>query len=187
MLHQIEEYGRVIEITGYRGVAFADAEAFLKANRSQTPDGVDIQFFDADLIATSEHLYFAVLNALAAFRGKTNISNSIAVETVLYTAAQRQIQKSIAKIGIKTQTKNMSVVIVGKDIESVEHLLGAVSAAVGSKPDDSVLELTEQKSAKIREVFNISQKELEAATRGTAQKALVDLVVERVALLATQI
>jgi len=187
MLRFIEEYGSYVEITGYREVAFADAETFLKANRSQTSNGVDVQFFDARLIASWQHLYYAVLNALAAFRDKTNISKSIAVESVLYAAAQRQIHKSIAKIGIKPQTTDMAMVIVGKNSKVVEQVLGEVSAAVGGKPDESVLELNAQKTAKIRDVFCISQKEVESATRGNAEEPLVDLVVERVALLAAQL
>jgi tRNA threonylcarbamoyladenosine modification (KEOPS) complex Cgi121 subunit len=63
-LHHLEEFKKHVEITGYRGIHFEVAEAFLKANRRQIQNGVEIQFFDADLIATPEHLYFATLNAL---------------------------------------------------------------------------------------------------------------------------
>lgn len=186
MLHHIEEYNRYVEITGYRGAEFGRAEAFLKANRRGAPNGLEVQFFDANLIATWEHLYFATLNALAAFKNKTNISKSIAVETMLYAAAQRQIQKSITSIGIKPQTIYIATVIIGKDAVAVEHMLGEVSVAVGGKPDDSVLELDVQKTTKIRDVFGISQNELESAKRD-GRDALVDLVVEHVSLLATQL
>ena len=103
-----------MEITGYKNIEFDKVEAFLKANRKQTQN-VDIQFFDADLIATQEHLYFAVLNALQAFKNKTNLSKSPAMETMLYASAQRQIQKAIDRCGIKPKTKNMAVVIIGED------------------------------------------------------------------------
>jgi tRNA threonylcarbamoyladenosine modification (KEOPS) complex Cgi121 subunit len=187
MLRYIEEYGRYVELSGFVGADFGRAEAFLKKNRSQTPNGVDVQFFDASLIATAKHLYFAVIDALASFKGATNVSKSVAVETALYAAAQRQIQKSIAKVGIKPQTAEIAVVIVGKDQASVAQMLAEVSQAVGCPPDDSVLELTEAKIAKICAVFNITQTELQAATRNTPQEALVALVVERAALLATQL
>ncbi len=87
----------------------------MKANRKQTRQNVNIQFFDAELIATQEHLYFAVLNALQAFKNKTNLSKSPAMETMLYASAQRQIQKAIECCGIKPQTKNMAVAIIGED------------------------------------------------------------------------
>ena len=45
----------MLEITGYRNIKFAEAEEFLKANRKETRENVDLQFFDAQLIATQEH------------------------------------------------------------------------------------------------------------------------------------
>ena len=108
MLQYIKEHDKYVEITGYRSIAFDKAEAFLKANRKQTQN-VDIQFFDAELIATQEHLYFAILNALQAFKNKTNHSKSLAMETILYASAQLQIQKAIERSGIKPKTKNMAV------------------------------------------------------------------------------
>ncbi len=56
MLHHLKEYGKNAEITGFRNIKFARAEKFLKANRKETQENVDIQFFDAQLIATQEHL-----------------------------------------------------------------------------------------------------------------------------------
>ena len=98
---------------------------FLKTNRKQTSQNVDIQFFDAELIATQEHLYFAVLNALQAFKNKTNLSKSLAMETMLYASAQRQIQKAIIRTGIKPQTHKMALVIVGDDPKQIETALEA--------------------------------------------------------------
>src|SRR5665648_715528 len=111
MLYLIEEYGQYVELTGYRNVAFELAEAFLKANRKQTLRHVDVQFFDAQLVATADHLYFAALNALQALKNKTNISKSAAMETMLYASAQRQIKKSIDRIGIKPETASIAVTI----------------------------------------------------------------------------
>jgi tRNA threonylcarbamoyladenosine modification (KEOPS) complex Cgi121 subunit len=185
VLHYIEEYGKYVELTGYNSVSFARAEAFLKANRKQTLQ-LDLQFLDADLIATQEHLYFAVLNALQAFRSKTNISKAIAMETMLYASAKRQIQKAIETIGINSQTKRMAVVIVGEDPKGMEALLDALSFSIGCEPDDSTLKLTKEKRAKIREAFEISGGELNQAI-STEEKTLVDLVVEHIALLSTQL
>jgi KEOPS complex subunit Cgi121 len=182
----IEEYVRIVEIIGYRNVAFYNVEAFLKANRKLTKQNVDIQFFDAELIATWEHLYFSVLNALQAFRTQTNISKSVAVEAMLYAAAKRQIQKAIDTVGVKSESETVAAVIVGATPEQVDCALQELTAYLGAEPDDSVLELTVQKEKKIRVAFKIGDKEIEVATKTTVQAALVDLVVEHVALLATQ-
>jgi tRNA threonylcarbamoyladenosine modification (KEOPS) complex Cgi121 subunit len=183
----IEEYGKQVEITGYQGAAFAKVDAFLKANRKQAKSEVAIQFFDADLIATWEHLYFAALNALQAFKTATNISKSVAVETMLYASARRQIQKSIDLIGVKPSSQNVAAVIIGSKTEEVDVALEELNAALGVQPDDAVLELTLQKKQKIRAAFQISPEEQKTATKTTPNRALVDLVVEHVALLSTQL
>lgn len=186
MLHHIEEYGKYVEITGYPNISFKRVNAFLKANRKQTGQQVGIQFFEADLVATEEHLYFAVLNTLQAFRCKTNKSKSVAMETMLYAAAQRQIQKAIDRVGIKPETKRMAVVIVGNDPKCVEAMLTELTACVGSEPDESVLKITKRKQEKIAKTFQISAEQLKTQT-STAEEALVNLVIENVALLSTQL
>jgi tRNA threonylcarbamoyladenosine modification (KEOPS) complex Cgi121 subunit len=187
MRHQLEEYGKTVQITGYRNINFTAAEMYLKANRQKVTQ-TDIQFFDADLIATSEHLYFATLNALATFKTKTNISRSLAMETMLYTSAQRQIQKAIENAGIRPESKNMAVLIIGDDTEQVESALKSLVNALGAPPDEAVLELTQVKIGKIRKTFDISDQELMSAARGEDHAAaLVSLVIERVALVSTQI
>jgi tRNA threonylcarbamoyladenosine modification (KEOPS) complex Cgi121 subunit len=185
MQQYIEEFNRYVEITGYRNIAFTQAEAFLKAHRKQACT-IELQFFDADLVATEEHLYFAVLNALQAFKGKTNISKSVAMETMLFASAQRQIQKSIEHIGVKPQSKNLAVVIVGEDSAQIEAQLRALTECLGTQPDASVLQLTVDKQKRIRLAFQITEEEIKTENSPTEQ-AIVNLAIEHVALLATQL
>jgi len=186
MLKYLKEYGKYVEITGYRSIMFDKAEAFLKATRKQTRQNVDIQFFDAELIATQEHLYFAVLNALQAFKNKTNLSKSPAMETMLYASAQRQIQKAIERCGIKPQTKSMALIIIGDYPKQIETALEAVTKSLGSEPAISVLDMTKTKETKIKKAFEITDEELKIVENGNQKKAITNLVIERVALLATQ-
>lgn len=186
MLYNFEKYGRFVEIAGYSGIKFEVAEAYLKAHRRQT-HVVAVQFFDADLVATPRHLYFAALNALQAFKGKTNISKTVAMETMLYASAQRQIQKAIARSGIKPNTQNMAVLIIGEQQQTVELALAAVSACAGKAPDNCVLEMNSAKLKIIKKNFDIGEGEVEVVRKGDDGEVVVaDLVIERVALLATQ-
>ncbi len=188
MLHHIEEFGVYVEIAGFQGVKFAAAEAFLKEHRKKSRLGVEMQFFDADLIATTRHLYFAVLNALQAFHGKTNLSKSLAVETMLYASAQRQIQRAIQRCGIKPQTRNMAVTIIGEKPSEIHALLQEISVCVGAEPDGGVLEMTAPKLEQIKEAFQIKDEEINSVMDGGGlDAAVVSLVVERVALLSTQL
>ena len=62
-----------------------------------------------------------------------------------------------------------------------------VKKRFGKEPDDSVLELSETKIKHIREAFGISDDEAAAVGENKAGQLLVNLVIERVALLSTQL
>ena len=188
MLKYIEEAGKYVEITGFRNLGIDDSEEFVKATRKALPENAWVQFFDAGLVATWQHLYFAVLNALLAFKNERNVSKSVAMETMLYASAQRQIQKAIDFMGVKCASADVAVVIIGQSAESVKAVLSEVSKCVGEKPDDAVLEISQDKVERIREAFGITDAELEAVSeKDNGKDALVDLVIERVALLPTQL
>ena len=188
MLQYIKEYGKYVEITGFKKTRFSDAEAFLKANRKRARSNLELQFFDADVIATRDHLYFAVLNALQAFKNKTNVSKSLAVETMLFSSAQRQIQKGIERCGIKPQTTSMAITVIGDNPSDLRGLLREISLCVGAKSDDSVLDLSADKLEKIKEAFHVKDEEIGSIIReGNQSEAVVSLIIERVALLATQL
>jgi tRNA threonylcarbamoyladenosine modification (KEOPS) complex Cgi121 subunit len=182
----MEEFGKFIEITGYSNISFASAEVFLKEKRKQRQTTY-IQFFDADLIATHQHLYFATLNALQALKNKTNISKSPAMETMLYASTQRQIQKAIGLCGIKPKTTNMAVLIIGDTEEQTQIALRNITGCLGKNPDESVLELTKSKLEIIMQTFEITKEELNSTQQGDKEKAIINLVIERVALLVTQL
>jgi len=188
MLKYIEEAEKYVEITGFRNLGISDPEGFMRAARRELPESACVQFFDAKLVATWQHLYFAVLNALLAFKNERNVSKSVAMETMLYASAQRQIQKAIDFIGVKCASVDVAVVVIGESSESVDVLLSAVSKHIGEEPDDGVLEVSREKAEVIREAFGITDVEFEAVLeKDEVEDALVDLVIERVALLPTQL
>jgi KEOPS complex subunit Cgi121 len=188
MLKYIADAGKYVEITGFRNVCIKDAEEFVKAAQKEAIQKAWVQFFDAELVAGWQHLYFAVLNALLAFKNERNISKSVSMEVMLYASAQRQIRKAIDLIGVKCASASVAVVIIGESTKSVKAFLSAVSKRVGEEPNDAVLEVSKEKMHGIREAFGVTETELETViekTNGT--QALVDLVIERMALLSTQL
>ena len=91
-------------------------------------------------------------------------------------------------MGVKRGSKNVAVVVLGESPASVAALVSAVAKRVSVEPDESVLAVSEEKARRIREAFGITGKELEAVMgKGDGAQALVDLVVERVALLSTRL
>lgn len=187
MLKHIEEFGTCIEITGFKNVKIRNAGEFLGKISKEKPSGVEVQFFDARFVATWEHLYFAVLNALTSFGNEENISKSLAMETLLYAAAERQITKATKMMGVKPITRNVAVVIFGKENRKIRSVLSIISKNLDGQCDEMVLELSKEKSAAIQKAFNVSRAELRTIMeKNDVDKALVDLVVERMALLSTR-
>jgi tRNA threonylcarbamoyladenosine modification (KEOPS) complex Cgi121 subunit len=110
------------------------------------------------------------------------------METMLYASAQRQIQKAIQRCGIKPETTSMAVIIIGENPKQIETVLQAITASVGVEPDEKVLEMSKVKEKKIIETFQITDEELKTVMKNeNRQEALVNLIIERVALLATQL
>lgn len=187
MIKRIEGFDKYIGITGFRNVKIEDAKGFLDSIRKKT-EGVSVQFFNANLIAGPEHLYFAALNALKAFESNLNISNSLAVETLLYASAQRQIRKAVELLGIKAESSEVAVLVLAETEAKVRETLEAISEFIQGIPDDDVTELSDEKIEMIRELFGISELELEAKLekKGFEKEALKNLVMEHMALLAIE-
>jgi len=187
VLKLIEEFDTYAEISGFKNVKISQAKEFLDKVSKKKPAGVEAQFFDARHVATWQHLYFAALNALKAFKNGENISKSLAIEILLCAAAERQITKAVELVGIRAISSDVAVLIVGKEPRKMESTLSMISKSIGGQRDEKVLELSRNKMATIQRVFNIPDAELRTVMgRNDAQKALTDLVIERMALLTTQ-
>ena len=176
-----------ITILGFRNVKIENINTFLENFRSENKK-VPIQFFNAKYIASSEHLFFAALNALNSFDKKTNISNNLAVEALLYASAQRQITKAVKMLGIKQDTLEVAVLILTDNSSQKNEFLKLINNIIYGERDDSVLDLTDEKFWNIKKLFEISDLELEAKLQkeGQEKQALIDLVIEHMALLGTK-
>ncbi len=174
-------------MTGFRGARISDFREFLQSIMKGKSTGVEVQFFDSRTVATWQHLYFAALNALTSFSDKTNISKTLAMETLLYAAAERQIIKATEKMGIRPTTSDVAVLILGKDTKKIESTFSLISKTLKVQADDEVLGLTKSKSELIKKLFSISEAELMSVMKGgDANRALVDLVIERIALVSSR-
>lgn len=187
MLKRIEEFGRYAEITGFRNVKIGKPREFLKEINRQKSSSVEVQFFDARFIATWQHLYFAALNALTAFSNCENISKSLSMETLLYAAAHRQITKATELVGIRRDSSTLAVLIIGEKLPAMKSTYSMILKNVCGRRDEKVLDLSKQKAEAIEEAFDISETELRTITKkDDFNEALIALIMERMALLATQ-
>jgi len=187
MLVRLEESNLYVGIAGFRDVKIEDSEEIEKLIGSVRKQGALVQFLNAELVATWEHLYFAVLDAVVSSRNNCNISRKLEVEVMLYASGQRQIRKAIDVIGVKRGCIDLAVVVLSCDQALVKATLAEIRNRFGKETDDSILEMSRRQAEKIKRVFEISETELGATTLGDHQHALVNIVVERMALLATQV
>ncbi len=187
MISEIKEHGKRLAVAGFKNVGIKDVKGFFE-DVQRAGKGVCVQFFDAELIAGREHLFFAALNALKAFESKVNVSNSLALEILLFASAQGQIKKAIELLGVKPETSAAAVLVMAETPQKVTEILKTVSGLVPGERDDSVLELTKEKIEAIKGFFKISDLELQAklGEEGLEKRALTDLVIEHMALLVTQ-
>ena len=128
-----------ITIIGFRNVKIQSINNFLENFRKDNRKNV-IQFFDAENVAGSQHLFFAALNAIQAFEKNTNISNNLAVETILYASAQRQIKKAVKMLGIKKDSSDLAVLVITENLNETNKCLKLVENTISGKRDDTVLE-----------------------------------------------
>jgi len=184
LIEKMEEFNKCIAITGYKKVDVRDPEEFLQEVKG-TVAPVTVQVFDAALVADWEHLFFAALNALTAFRNRVNMTRNLQTEILLYASAQRQIRKAAETLGVKHGLSDIAVVLVAETKNHVEEALVKLSQILSQKEDDEVLRLDNEKSRKIRQVFEISGEELASRIEVDPEvEALKNLVIERMALLS---
>ena len=187
MTKKLEVFNRYVAMAGFRNVKIKDVNRFLEDVRREVKEA-HVQFFDAKFIASQQHLHFAALNALRAFEKKLNISSSLAVEVLLYASAQRQIRKAVDMLGIKPDSSQVAVLVIAETKQGANTALEAVSKLISGERDDHVLEVTDEKFEGVKKLFGVSDLEIEAKLRrkGLEREALADLMIEHVALLATQ-
>ena len=125
----MKEFRKHVVVTGFRDAKIEDVNAFLNLVREKAVN-VEIQILDANLIAGWEHVYFAVLNSLKAFEAKLNISNSLAMEILLYASAHRQIDKAIDLLGVKPGSHHVAVVIMADTLKEAESAIENLSKRV---------------------------------------------------------
>lgn len=181
LIEKAVEFGRWIGIAGLKDVNTGEVKKLIE----ESFEHLEVQFFDADYVATWRHLFFAVLNALKAFRDGANFSKNIATESLLYASTQRQIEKAIEMLGIRSNTRNVAAIAVGEDRKEVESFIAILGRSVGTS-DDTVLNVTEKKLRSIKQLFDLTQFPIGEVEEGAETEAVVDVLIEKMALLAVK-
>jgi tRNA threonylcarbamoyladenosine modification (KEOPS) complex Cgi121 subunit len=117
------------------------------------------------------------------------ISRSLAMEILLYISGSRQISEALDRVGVRGDTEKIVVVAVTKSREEAERINDYLAKS-NLKTDDALLdEWTPSRKSTLRKVFGLTEKELQAASRGSAEpveKTIQRLMIERSAVLAVK-
>jgi len=188
LIYEISEFERYLLITVIERVKVGKVEEFLEELRRKSP-ATEVQALRPDRVAGAEHLFFASLNALNAFKQKTNLCKGLPMEILLFASAQRQIKSAIEIVGLKESPRRIALVAVSKDRGKLENLVGTVLSLTKGKENEGVLDSwSRTKIEALKKVYSISERELATTTPGktSIEKALKNSIIERMAILATQ-
>ena len=155
--------------------------------RAQFPK-FEIQLFRADRIAGPEHLIFAAVAAIRAFRQHRQRSHTLAVELLLYTSCQRQIAKAIELLGFTSSTHEAALAAITGDALPPK-LEQRMEKTLKARKEDNVIEVvSEDKVSELMKVYDISRKSMSSAQLpGEAETSVLKrLIIERSALLAVE-
>lgn len=189
MILDLSEDGKFVIVSAFKAPPSMDPSATLRELRIAIP-AMEVQFFDGAHVAGKEHLEIAVINALHAFKMGTNISRSVAMETLLYASGQRQIDVALARLGVTRDSGTVGLVAFSETKTGAEELENKIARFVRTEINGALLDdWSDGKAGRIMTLYGIGTKELEAIkTSGQgAEEAVRKAVIERVALLPTKI
>lgn len=168
----------MLEVVGAKG-KILNVDGFLKKISviSESYD-LTIQVFDAQMIYGKAHLNSAVQHALRAMKRKTNSTNTLDKEIMLYASGERQIKKAIPKMGVKQGCEEIALVFLKKYItfndKISDDILKIILNQLDLKHDDTVLEGNYQKLID----FGLNKDEIETVTKDKYEF----LILEKVAM-----
>ena len=127
----------MIKIIGAKGF-IQDIDVFLeKINNLSKNKKITIQAFNADLIFGKNHLISAYKHAKRAISRKTNSTNSLEMEILLYASGERQLKTAIPKIGVKKG--NSRIVFIFSNGTLSYQLINEIIKELSLTRDDEVI------------------------------------------------
>lgn len=169
----------MIVVLGARG-NISDVEVFLrKLLEFASNEQIVIQAVNADAVYGKEHLLSAAEHALRSWAQGTNATNSLALEILLYAAGERQIQKAIKKMGVKTGRQSVAFILVDtkkhkRNRKAYDSMVDRLLCAFHMTSDDRVIE----GNSDTLKHFGITDQELRTVPKGKYG----DLILEKVAM-----
>ena len=164
----------MIKIFGAKG-NIQNVDSFLdKIIKFRKEKELIIQAFNADVIYGKEHLVSAFKHAKRAFKNKTNSTNSLEMEILLYSSGERQLKLAIPKMGVVSGNSNVGFIFVKDKAMISDRIIDEFLDYVSLKRDDKVL----LGNADTLKKFGIKKNEIQTVT----EDKYGHLILEKIAL-----
>jgi tRNA threonylcarbamoyladenosine modification (KEOPS) complex Cgi121 subunit len=152
----------MINIVGSKG-NIEDIDDFLKkVENFADKNNLKIQAFNADLIYAEDHIKSSVEHAKRAIERKTDTTNSLEKEILLYASGERQLKLAIPKMGVKKGNVNIAFVLVNDTKRKLpEQITIDFLKFLKLTRDDDVIEGNIDTLRK----FGINEEEIETVTK----------------------
>lgn len=165
----------MIKIIGAKGI-IKDINTFLKEIQIfEKKYKILIQVFNADLVYGKKHIISAFNHAKRAFERKSNTTNSLQMETLLYASGERQLKHAIPKMGIKKGKVNIVFIFISKRKVMSDKIINDIMSILNLGKDNKVLEGDENTLKN----FGLSEMEIKTIMKDKYG----DLILERVAII----
>ena len=164
----------MIKIVGAKG-NIQNIDGLLEQIQSfSQKNNVCIQVFNANMIFGENHLISAVEHAQRSMKNKTNTTNSLGMEILLYASGERQLKLAIPKMGVKTGRAEIVLTLVKEKGEISDKIVNEMLNLFSLARDDSVID-GDKETLKI---FGINKTELKTVSKNKYG----DLILEKVAM-----
>ena len=164
----------MIKIFGAKG-NIQNVDSFLdKIIKFRKEKELIIQAFNADVIYGKEHLVSAFKHAKRAFKNKTNSTNSLEMEILLYSSGERQLKLAIPKMGVVSGNSNVAFIFIKEKAMPTDRIIDDFLDYVSLKRDDKVL----LGNVDTLKKFGIKKNEIQTVT----EDKYGHLILEKIAL-----
>src|SRR5512138_3554925 len=100
----------MVKVTVLGAIGRVDDADFLIRHIQSLSSGCGL-LVDSDMVCGKDHMLSAAHHAIRAFERGDNTSDSLPVETLLYSSGERQISKAMKKMGIKSGSNKIAMIL----------------------------------------------------------------------------
>ncbi|HUU76935.1 MAG TPA: KEOPS complex subunit Cgi121 [candidate division Zixibacteria bacterium] len=196
-MHQIEDYFVIVSQASlnqkFSEKMIKELVSKLNVHEKELHTGNVLLIIDAIAIAGITHLKACILNALHAFKQKTNITKAINTEILLYISGYRQISRAIKEVGMNVNSEDLITIQLipkskfnNKMIFDFENFINSLKILT-KKFHKDVESLPLLNEDKIIRMLNITKEEIDLFTIGKSKSfrkiAIEKLAIEKSAML----